>query len=191
MKPSIKKATLIQGNKLVLRGVDVDDANFIYSLRVDSKKNAYISAVDPDVQKQVDWIKSYLAGEGQAYFIICDRDLNRLGTVRLYHAIDNSFSWGSWIVKDDAPTITAIESALLVYRYAIDHLGFTSAHFEVDRDNKSVWAFHERFGAKRVRESDREYFYEIGTEDIRSSLARYRKFLPNEMLVSNASNQVV
>lgn len=183
MIPTIKKAAQIQGNKVVLRGVDVCDADFIYSLRIDSKKSAYLSVVDPDVQKQLDWIRTYLAGEGQAYFIICDRNLNRLGTVRLYQAIGTSFSWGSWIIKDGAPTSTAIESALLVYEYAINYLGFTSAHFEVDRDNKSVWSYHERFGAKRVRETERQYFYEIGINDIRSSFNRYKKFLPNEIRV--------
>lgn len=185
MIPIVKKATQIQGNKVVLRGVNLNDADFIYSLRVDPKKSAYLSAVDPDVQKQLDWIKSYLVGEGQAYFIICDRNLNRLGTVRIYQAIGNSFSWGSWIIKDDAPSTIAIESALLVYHYAIDYLGFTSAHFEVDRDNKSVWSFHERFGAKRVSETDRQYFYEIGIDEIKSSFKRYKKFLPNEIRVIN------
>jgi RimJ/RimL family protein N-acetyltransferase len=182
--PSITRSNLVQGHKLVLRGVDVDDAGFIYSLRIDPKKSRYISPVDGGVQQQAEWIKKYLAGQGQAYFIICDRELNPLGTVRLYSAQGDSFSWGSWIVRNDAPSSAAVESALLVYRYALDHLGFTAAHFEVDRGNKSVWTFHERFGAQRVRESDREYFYVIDESAIRSSLGRYRKFLPGDISVS-------
>lgn len=177
--PLISRAAAVTGNKLILRDVEPADAQFILSLRLDPKKNAYLSAVGPDLQKQIDWINGYLCGEGQAYFIICDRQLNRLGTVRLYNAIGTSFSWGSWIIKDDAPNYAAIESAMLVYLFAVDHLGFSAAHFEVDRNNKSVWGFHERFGAKRVKESYREYFYEIGLDQIRASLHRYKKFVPS------------
>lgn len=175
--PTIHSAPAIEGNRLILRDVAVDDAAFILSLRLDPKKSAYLSAVPDDVQAQAAWIERYRAGTGQAYFIICAKDGTRLGTVRLYSAIGNSFSWGSWIVTDTAPANTAIESALMVYRYALG-LGFTAAHFEVDRKNASVWAFHERFGAVRVRESETEYFYEIGMDAIRASMARYRRFLP-------------
>ena len=178
MRPIIKPAKSIIGNKAILRDVDTSDAEFIYSLRTDPQKSIYVSAVDPDLQKQIDWIKEYKEGEGQAYFIICDRELNRIGTVRIYHAIDDKFSWGSWIIKDEAPVGTSIESAMLVYAYAIGHLGFSGAHFEVDRKNKTAWLFHERFGAKRIRESESEYFYEIGKEEIQVSLSRYRKYLP-------------
>lgn len=176
--PVIRSAETLTGNQLVLRDVVVDDAAFILGLRLDPKKSAYLSAVPDDVQAQAAWIERYQAGTGQAYFIICGKAGEKLGTVRLYSAIGNSFSWGSWIVTDAAPANTAIESALMVYRYALDTLGFTSAHFEVDRKNTSVWTFHERFGAVRVKESATEYFYEIGLEPIRASMARYRRFLP-------------
>ena len=176
--PTVRSAPSIEGNRIVLRDAAVSDAAFILGLRLDPKKSAYLSTVPDDVQKQAAWLEHYQAGTGQAYFVICDQDGARLGTVRLYNAIGNSFSWGSWIVVDDAPANTAIESALMVYRYALDDLGFGRAHFEVDRNNTSVWAFHERFGAVRVKESATEYFYEIGLEAIRASMARFRRFLP-------------
>jgi hypothetical protein len=58
-------------------------------------------------------------------------------------------------------------------------LGFVRAHFDVRRGNESVWQFHERFGAVRVRETDEDFFYEISLDAINASLERYRKFLPN------------
>lgn len=51
-----------------------------------------------------------------------------------------------------------MESALTVYAYAVDHLGFTAAHFDVRRGNERVWKFHERFGAVRVDENEEDYF---------------------------------
>lgn len=183
MPPVIKRAKVILGNRLMLRDVTIEDAEFILSLRLDSKKSAYISPVENNLQKQIDWIENYLKNDGQAYFIICDKNGNNLGTVRLYNSIGNSFSWGSWILKEGAPTYAAIESALIVYKYAIAHLAFTSSHFEVNGNNTSVWAFHERFGAKKIRESEIEYFYEINSSDITSSFLRYSKFLPGDIEV--------
>lgn len=182
--PEIRPAARLTGNKLILREVEADDAGFILTLRLDPKKNAYLSPVADDLARQMDWIVRYKQGARQAYFIICDRQLNRLGTVRLYDAVGTSFAWGSWIIADGAAADVAMESALMVYHYALDHLGFRDSHFEVNRDNRSVWAFHERlFGARRVRESDAEYFFELGHEAILAALRRYRRFLPQPLTV--------
>ncbi len=64
-----------------------------------------------------------------------------IGTVRLYDARQNSFCWGSWILKAGSPKHAAIESALMVYAYAVDHLSSQSAHFDVRKDNEGVWLF--------------------------------------------------
>ena len=49
----------------------------------------------------------------------------------------------------------------MVYAYAIDFLGFESAHFYVRKENTTVWKFHERFGAKRIGETHLDYFYHL------------------------------
>jgi hypothetical protein len=181
--PIIKRARAIYGKKLTLRDVSVNDAEFILSLRLDPKKSTHLSPVAPDVQKQIDWIENYLSSDGQAYFIICDHNANRLGMVRLYNATGFSFSWGSWVLKADAPANAAIESALIVYRYALEHLSFNGAHFAVNKPNKSVWTFHERFGAIKTKETDHEYFYTISSDAINSSFFRFLKFLPDPIRV--------
>jgi RimJ/RimL family protein N-acetyltransferase len=183
-QPTIQPAARLVGNKLVLREVEVADAAYILSLRLDPKKAAYLSAVDADVARQAAWIERYKTDGSQAYFIICLKDEaggagQPVGTVRLYNAIGDSFSWGSWIVADGAPTYVGIESALIVYRYALDHLGFRNAHFEVRKDNRSVWTFHERFGAQRVAEDDVEYRFELAHDAILASMGRYARFLPD------------
>lgn len=184
----IKPAARLVGNKLVLRDVEPSDAAYILALRLDPAKSAYLSAVDADVDKQAAWIERYRKGSGQAYFIICARDEEGgagkpVGTVRLYNARGASFSWGSWIIEDGAPSHVAIESALIVYRYALDHLGFRDAHFEVRRDNRSVWNFHERFGARRIGEDEVEYRFELDHDAIVASLRRYARFLPAPVTV--------
>jgi RimJ/RimL family protein N-acetyltransferase len=186
---TIRPAARLIGRKLVLREVQVDDAAYILSLRMDPKKGAHLSPVDDDVAKQVAWIERYKAGGGQAYFIICARSPDagtgeRIGTVRLYDAKGDSFSWGSWIIEDGAAPDVAMESALIVYQYALDHLRFRNSHFEVNRDNRSVWNFHERlFGARRVGENEVEYIFEQDHDAIRATMRRYQRFLPDAIEV--------
>lgn len=40
----------------------------------------------------------------------------------------------------------------MVYRFALDRLGFDGAHFSVHKANRRVCEFHERFGARKVAE---------------------------------------
>ena len=174
----ITRIAAVKGKHLVLREVQESDAEFILKLRRDPRKGRFLSPVDDDVARQRAWIRQYLASSGQAYFLICDTRLRPLGTVRLYDAQGTSFSWGSWIVIDEAPRFTAIESALLVYSLAIEHWGFENCHFKVHRDNAGTLGFHAKFGARRVRESDDEVFMTIDRAAIRSSLKRYGRHLP-------------
>lgn len=186
--PPLRKATRVTGKNLVLRDATASDAAFILSLRTDSRKSQHLSRTSPDLQKQVAWLNDYAGKTDQAYFIIEDTTGEPLGAVRLYDPQGDSFCWGSWILKDGAPQNAAIESALIVYAYAVDHLGFKSAHFDVRKGNESVWRFHERFGAKRVAETDQDYLYTIGQGEIDAARQRYRKFLP-EAIVVEATNE--
>lgn len=182
-RPTIRQLSRVHGKSIVLANVQVEDAEFILSLRLDPNRNQFLSSVDNDVEKQREWIRRYLASEGQAYFVICDKAMAKLGTVRIYEAVGDSFSWGSWILKADAPAAAAIETAVLVYQLATKVWGFRSAHFKVHRANTSVLAFHEKFGAERVAESADEVHMRIGAAQIEASLARYARYLPAQLLV--------
>jgi RimJ/RimL family protein N-acetyltransferase len=177
----IRKAKKIIGNKLTFTDATEDDAEFILQLRIDEKKSRFISKVDSDIDKQKHWLAVYAQDESQAYFIIRDNE-QKVGTVRLYDQHENSFCWGSWIIIDGVSSSYAIESALIIYLFART-LGLKSAHFTVTKGNHSVSKFHERFGAKIVKESDYEYFYEISEENISLSLTKYAKFIPDGIVV--------
>ena len=175
--PEIRKVAELRGRSIVLRDVREEDAAFILSLRRDPRKGRFLSPVEDDVERQRAWIREYLASQGQAYFLVCGLDGQPLGTVRLYDAQGESFSWGSWVLKDGAPLHAALECALLVYRLALGW-GFTSSHFRVHKANASVVAFHERMGAVRTGENEDEVFLRIDEAAIRASLARHARHLP-------------
>lgn len=181
--PLIRKARSVQGHGLVWRDAQAGDAAFILSLRTDEKKNRYLSSVANDLQVQATWLEAYQQRHGEAYFIMASRDGQDLGTVRLYDAQGDSFCWGSWILSDARPSSAAMESALMVYAYAQDTLGFRHSHFQVHKHNERVCAFHERFGAERVAQDEVEYGYTLSEAHIRTARDRYARFLPAPLVV--------
>lgn len=176
--PRVRKARVLHGRSLSFRNATVSDAEFILALRTNNLKSRYLNTTSTDIESQRAWLRNYAASDDQAYFMI-ESAGNSIGTVRLYGAQGNSFCWGSWILAAGAPSIAAIESALIVYAYALDHLGFKAAHFEVRKDNRRVRDFHERFGAICTHEAKEESFYEISCAAIQQSRKRFARFLPH------------
>lgn len=181
--PRYVKPLAVRGHKLVFRDARPDDAAFILGLRTDEKKGRHLSATSPDVAQQRAWLERYAGDDAQIYFIIENLDGEPIGTVRLYDQQGDSFCWGSWIKSDGAPSGFAVESALMIYHYAL-HLGFTAAHFEVRRENTGVIQFHQRFGARQVRENEHEQFFELDQAAIRAALEKFSRFLPDGIQVS-------
>jgi RimJ/RimL family protein N-acetyltransferase len=181
LHPKLLKAKKVIGNKLAFRDITIGDASFILGLRTDEYKSRYLNSTVNDLERQKKWLDDYAKSEDQAYFIIESLSGRLMGAVRLYDPRGKSFCWGSWILIQGAPQAAAIESALMVYSYALDHLGFSGSHFDVRKGNERVWRFHERFGARRVGESEIDYFYEINTEEIRVARAKYKKYLPENI----------
>lgn len=181
-KARLRKAAFVHGKTLRFRDATISDAAFILSLRTDEDKSRYLSPVTGAIVDQQAWLHSYLQMDNQAYFII-EHSGESIGTVRLYESKGDSFCWGSWILAASCPNHAAIESALMVYSYALDYLGFDKAHFDVRKGNESVWQFHERFGARRVGESELDFYYEIDRPSIEISRDRYRRYLKESVKV--------
>jgi hypothetical protein len=174
--PKLVKSQTIAGKVIRLRPARIADAEFIVELRTNEKKSRHISRTSSDVSSQQNWLEQNLKDDGQVYFIIEDLLGNSFGTVRIYDVVGHSFCWGSWVLSDTSPKTAAIESAILIYQFALE-CGFLMAHFDVRKANTSVCKFHERFGAKKMYETEADIYYMISATTINSSLVHYRKFL--------------
>jgi RimJ/RimL family protein N-acetyltransferase len=160
--------------------VNIDDAEFIVSLRQNPSLNKYISYVDTNVDKQKKWLLDYKKREERRvefYFIIKDMSDKRLGTVRLYDFQTGSFCWGSWVIAPNSPRKTAIESALNVYEFAFYVLGFLKSHFDVRNENVKVVNFHKRMGAEVVRSNELDTYFTFRREQYEKTRERYEQFL--------------
>ena len=171
---------LLSGKNINLRTVEIEDAEFIYNMRQNQNKNKYLSKVTGTVESQKEWIKNYKQREEnkkEFYFVIESKDKEKLGLVRMYDFQDDSFCWGSWLIKEDAPKTAAIESALQIYEFGFYNLGFEKSHFDVRKGNDKVISFHQRFGAKIVDEDELDYFFNFEKSDYEIIKEKYKRYL--------------
>lgn len=169
----------IVGKTVHLRLVNDSDAEFILSLRLNEEKGKYLSATTPDLQKQKDFIAYSNSKPTEFYFVIESKQDERLGAVRIYDIQENSFCWGSWIIKENAPFNTSIESALLIYEFAFYQLGFEQSHFDVRKKNEKVVSFHQKMGSQIVNEDENDFFFIYKRADYEVTRSRYSRFLPH------------
>ncbi len=161
------------------RLVEVDDAEFILSLRTDPVKSHFISFTKNCIDSQKKWIEAYKEREKEGkeyYFVIEDYDSNRYGTLRLYDFNGDSFCWGSWIMRHDSPFYIAVESSIMVCELGFNTLGFCKAYGEIRKGNSSVLNYHLRCGAVIKAEDETKYclaFTREQFEQVREKCARY------------------
>lgn len=164
---------------LTLRFAQVDDAEYILSLRQNEKYNTHLSPVDNNVKNQKKWLIEYKKREEKLeefYFIIQRNDGTKCGTIRVYDIVNNSFCWGSWILDQNKTKTAAIESALLIYQFGFDIMKYSRCHFDVRKDNNLVISFHEKFNAKKINEDELNYYFEIYPNDIMAIKNKYSRF---------------
>jgi RimJ/RimL family protein N-acetyltransferase len=170
----------VNGRKIILRTALIGDAQFVLDLRTLEHKSQHLSAIENSLEKQQVWLAGYLRREAKGeefYFIIEDLSGNSLGLVRVYDLRQDSFCWGSWLIKDDAPITTATESALLVYRFGFDILKLPNSHFEVRKKNEKVVKFHLRFGAKITDDDELNFYFNFTYADYQHAQKKYARFI--------------
>ena len=166
------------GKHISLRLVELSDAAFIYALRSD-KKAKFLTQITGGISSQEEWIAAYKKREAlgeEFYFIIESLEGQSLGTIRIYDFKQDSFCWGSWLIKDSAPAYVGIESALCIYGFAFNVLGFRQSHFDVRKSNIKVVAFHQRCKVKIAREDSINYYFIFSKEDFALMKRHYAKY---------------
>lgn len=173
----------LNSKSIRLRLIEVADAEFVLGLRLDETYNKFLSPVTPNIENQIQWIKSYkvkeTAGE-EFYFIIERLDGVRCGTVRIYDIENSHFTWGSWILNNKKTRFSAIESALMVYKFGFEMMDFDKSVFEVIKENEKVISFHEKFGAKRTGEDNINIYFELTKPDFKSRLPYFVSILQGD-----------
>jgi len=161
---------MLQTKHLYFRLIQFSDVDFLLDLRLNQNLNKYLSQISNEREQQIAWITSYKEKEKLGldfYFVVEDKKLGDLGFVRVYD-IDKfakTFTWGSWVLKEDRPIYGALESALLLYEFAFNELELDVAKFVVDNENTAVINFHKKFGSTYLHQDPINSHFELKKAD--------------------------
>jgi len=155
----------LKGRFVTLREVTESDAEFILSLRCDENKSKFLHKTEYNLENQIAYIRRYFSIPNEWYFIILNKNGERIGTYRIYDVHGDSFCIGSWLMMDGVSPQESFESDYLIRRYGFDVLGFKKIHFDVRKGNKKVIAYHKMVGAKIIGETELDYLWEITKEE--------------------------
>ena len=175
----MRNLSLIKGKHVILRFVEEFDAQFILDLRT-KEKAKYLSKTDNNLDNQINWIKNYKNREKDGkefYFVIENKENEKIGLLRAYNIEDNSATSGSWIMLDGVKTEATLEGVLLLYEFILEYLGKEKIFFDVRKDNKKVWRFHKSYGAVQIDEDELDYFFEFSKDSFKIMKKEYQKYL--------------
>lgn len=175
----MKSISRIEGKHIILRLVQESDAQFILDLRT-KEKAKYLSKTDNNLDNQINWIKNYKNREKDGkefYFVIENKESERIGLLRAYKIEDNSATSGSWIMLNGVKTEATLEGILLLYEFILEYLGKEKIFFDVRKDNKKVWRFHKSYGAVQIDEDELDYFFEFSKDSFKLMKKEYQKYL--------------
>jgi RimJ/RimL family protein N-acetyltransferase len=136
---------VIEGKMTTLLPVVESDAEFILSLRTDPKLSKYLHSTSSDLMLQRQWIKKQRLQDNDYYYVIQRKsDKCRIGLIGLYNGTDLDAELGRWICLYP---ICALESLLLLYRFAFTLQSRALVYLRVVKENLPVISLHKRFGA--------------------------------------------
>lgn len=150
-----------------VRLVNERDADFILKLRVNSKLSRYIHFTENNLDKQIEWIRSYKLreAEGKEYYFIYSVAGKYIGVNRLYDIKKDNLTAGSWICAEGIPYNYSILTSVIGREIIFDILGYSIYQFDVRKKNIKVLKFHQSLGGKIYDESELDYYLTLTKED--------------------------
>jgi RimJ/RimL family protein N-acetyltransferase len=143
---------VVEGCAYRLRPVSDNDAGFIIKLRSDPELNRFLHLTSPSIEAQLEWLTNYYSRPGDWYFVLERRyDSTAEGLISLYgfDTYEGSAEWGRWILRKDS--MAAVESAMLIYRFAFEELCMREVYCRTAAENQSVVSFHDSCGIAERR----------------------------------------
>ena len=145
------------------RLVELNDAEFILSLRNNEKLSRYISKTSNNLQDQINWLKEYKKREkkGTEFYIICmsTDNLIRYGVIRIYNIGFDDFEIGSWLYAEDSPKDKAILGQLFCNSIAFEVLNLKLCKTSTRKENRTVFRYLKTFNPIQVIEDDLDYHF--------------------------------
>ena len=165
----------------LFREIEMYDAPYIVKLRNNKTLNKFIHNKTITLLSQKNYIKKYfdqnISKRTSYYFIIINKHKKeKCGSVRLIFKEKNIFSWGSWILDHNKAFTAALDTLLFVYNFYTKK-NFSNCYFDVRKNNTRTISIHLKSGAKIIRETDEDYFFEMSKEKAKNFCNKYKNLI--------------
>ena len=134
----------IIGRYVELKSATVDDADFTLKIRQDPSLNEFIPNIEGTVEQQKDWIAKQRLSDDDYFFVIWDKNCERIGTIGLYNCDGDKCEAGRLIVNGNA--FQSMESQMLSYDFAFETLKMKLGCSYIYKENSRAIRFSQTFG---------------------------------------------
>lgn len=165
---------------LTFRFVNECDADFIVSLRTDSKLGRFINKTDNSIVKQKEWTRDYKKRENDGldyYFLFSGQDGTKYGVCRIYNIVEGYHSTGSWLFSSQAPFGAAFLGDIITHEIAFELFPNSKYRFDIDKENTNVARFAMSFHPTIIGETEHSISYENTKENFEKYKKIYTRFV--------------
>lgn len=138
------------GKYIELKSVDIEDAEFTLQIRQDPMFVKFLPRVNNTIEQQKKWILTQREKSGDYFFVVINKQGNKIGTIGVYDIDTNRPESGRLALKGDA--YENFETAFLLYEFAFYRLNLIQLYGCVYKENKRANRFNAQFGVKIIRE---------------------------------------
>lgn len=135
---------IIEGRFVDLKSVTDEDADFTRNIRQDPDFVRFFPPLDNTLEQQKNWIKFQQSKAGDYFFVVWDKNGERIGTIALYNINGKNCESGRLAVKGNA--FQSIEAQLLIFKFAFEYLGMETVSGYIFADNHRAIRFNKQFG---------------------------------------------
>lgn len=151
-----------------LRLVEIDDAEFIVSIRNDEQKKRFISPSCTNIESQRAWLQDYKTREHEdkEYYFIASENGVPFATYRGHPITEKIVTGGSWVTKPGySKWLNSIKVDILMKELVFTEWGFEEARFDVRKENKSVVKYHMLFNPAVIDETDLDIYFSLSKQN--------------------------
>lgn len=148
------------------RLANIDDSNFILSLRTNIKLSRFLHSTSNDIELQKKWMVAYKEREkeGKDYYFVYSHHGIPFGVNRVYDIKENSATGGSWICKPGTNVELSMCTLLIMRDIMFEVLGLEADNFDVRKGNRKVQKIHLMMGAIQTGETEEDYLYTLSKQ---------------------------
>lgn len=134
----------IRGRYVDLLSCTEDDAAFTRAIRKAPEFVKFLPVIDNTIEQQRTWIRRQREKDGDYFFVVWDKEGNRIGTISIYNVHGNRAEGGRLAIKG-RNAFQGIEAQLLSFRFAFGKLGLECIDGFIFADNDRAIRFNKQF----------------------------------------------